>query len=564
MKKLLTILTAISLICTLPSASVYAQEDTDLREFAEAHNISGNTFRFSSETCRRVNSYAPVSEVLNFNYALAALTVLLHNGDISPDSLTTGAISVSDIELTDELDKEAYLYTRSLDDISRELAYGNYYCGHSQDELVGRLLEYGNLANESGRYFLARLRMGASRITDLVCIGLVEGDWSFEGNSYDKCIVTSDPSLKKEDAEEFPYDALGFTETCCIYINTKNNEVYIPEYSGKSKAETEVLLIADDADILSYDADLSKEGEISSKGVRRLSMQNMAQMEHTITVSGEKTVTASSDCYSLPEGLGKSVYQYGKSGDIYTSFKTYAVGDAVSFDIKAGELAKELYTPEEGWQRTVELNVDSAVSKQTVICNGEFFTELSDNKILIKKKVPDTAESGELISNKNKGFDLGLRFNDTDAKINDLSLTGISDGEVVFEIRPEGTVISCESAVDAVFTCVSGDTEKGCRFRTSEPIMFKKADASDNMSIYTDRDSDGIFEYKIEKGDADCNGIIDGRDASIILSDYAESSVGGTDTGRYLNENEDYNNDGIIDARDASAVLTYYAKQSVQ
>lgn len=66
-------------------------------------------------------------------------------------------------------------------------------------------------------------------------------------------------------------------------------------------------------------------------------------------------------------------------------------------------------------------------------------------------------------------------------------------------------------------------------------------------------------------GDVTLDGIIDGIDASSILTAYAKSSVEGGDTG--YNEVQKYaadvNSDNIIDGIDATMVLTYYAKTSV-
>ena len=65
--------------------------------------------------------------------------------------------------------------------------------------------------------------------------------------------------------------------------------------------------------------------------------------------------------------------------------------------------------------------------------------------------------------------------------------------------------------------------------------------------------------------DVDYNGIIDGRDASAVLTEYAHTSVGKsakfTDTQRFI---ADTNLDGIVDGRDATAILTTYALNSTR
>ena len=65
--------------------------------------------------------------------------------------------------------------------------------------------------------------------------------------------------------------------------------------------------------------------------------------------------------------------------------------------------------------------------------------------------------------------------------------------------------------------------------------------------------------------DVDYNGVIDGRDASAVLTEYAHTSVGKsakfTDTQRFV---ADTNLDGIVDGRDATAILTTYAYNSTR
>ncbi|HQM00297.1 MAG TPA: dockerin type I domain-containing protein [Ruminococcus flavefaciens] len=65
-------------------------------------------------------------------------------------------------------------------------------------------------------------------------------------------------------------------------------------------------------------------------------------------------------------------------------------------------------------------------------------------------------------------------------------------------------------------------------------------------------------------GDVTGDAIIDARDATDVLTEYAKTSTG--QESKYTEEQKksaDVNNDNIIDGRDATAILTYYAKTSV-
>lgn len=63
--------------------------------------------------------------------------------------------------------------------------------------------------------------------------------------------------------------------------------------------------------------------------------------------------------------------------------------------------------------------------------------------------------------------------------------------------------------------------------------------------------------------DVNFDGLVDGRDASAVLTEYARISVGNeplfTETQRYV---ADANGDGIITATDATDILTYYCSNA--
>ncbi|HOC33160.1 MAG TPA: dockerin type I domain-containing protein [Ruminococcus flavefaciens] len=66
----------------------------------------------------------------------------------------------------------------------------------------------------------------------------------------------------------------------------------------------------------------------------------------------------------------------------------------------------------------------------------------------------------------------------------------------------------------------------------------------------------------VEVGDFTGDGIIDGRDASDVLTLYAKSSAEGSDITPEQLEAYDVNKDSIVDGRDATAILSFYAKTS--
>ena len=64
-------------------------------------------------------------------------------------------------------------------------------------------------------------------------------------------------------------------------------------------------------------------------------------------------------------------------------------------------------------------------------------------------------------------------------------------------------------------------------------------------------------------GDSNGDKIVDGKDASDVLTMYSKSSVGKTTIASTLKQKCDVNCDGIIDGKDATDILSYYSFTSV-
>lgn len=81
---------------------------------------------------------------------------------------------------------------------------------------------------------------------------------------------------------------------------------------------------------------------------------------------------------------------------------------------------------------------------------------------------------------------------------------------------------------------------------------------------YIQRVPEQTAEVQINEGDVNDDHVVDGRDASAVLSDYSKISAGKTtDFSESQQKAADANKDGVLDARDATTILSFYANQSV-
>ncbi len=125
--------------------------------------------------------------------------------------------------------------------------YHEYFCSHTPQEQCRDLIKYGEKAVETGKWFF--IAFGGPTIPHaIVGIGIADGNWTYNGKNYDKCVLTLDINFQdKNDSTK----SAGFTEKACIYINTENEEFYFPAYDCDSANEdTFITLITDDTDML--------------------------------------------------------------------------------------------------------------------------------------------------------------------------------------------------------------------------------------------------------------------------------------------------------------------------
>lgn len=94
------------------------------------------------------------------------------------------------------------------------------------------------------------------------------------------------------------------------------------------------------------------------------------------------------------------------------------------------------------------------------------------------------------------------------------------------------------------------------------------SDIYENLSDKADYPKTALATYESAAGtytigDVNFDDIIDGRDATIVLTDYARRSSGKDTILKYRqNITAEATGDGIVDGRDSTLILTYYAKAS--
>ena len=128
--------------------------------------------------------------------------------------------------------------------------------------------------------------------------------------------------------------------------------------------------------------------------------------------------------------------------------------------------------------------------------------------------------------------------------------------------KPTGTAPVTTTLITTTTTNATTTTAKATTTTTNATTTTAKATTTTSESTTTTSSSPVNISYTL--GDVNGDKIIDGRDATDILTDYAKTSTG--QDSKYNEEQKtaaDVNKDNIIDGRDATAILSYYVKTSV-
>ncbi|MFR6710754.1 MAG: hypothetical protein ACLUSX_06415 [Ruminococcus sp.] len=182
-------------------------------------------------------------------FGMAAISVLVHNGELTPSDLQEGAETLYDVTLTDDVDA-LIAYYNSLQLYSEvELASIVEPAMLSKEEHTDMFLDCAARCKEKGTYFMAGISTKKGGTHAVVGMDELSGNWTFDGISYDTCIVTYDSNCVKPDTE-----TSAFKDDACIYINSETKQFCIPAYEASSENGDVLLYASDDDSLLTYKA----------------------------------------------------------------------------------------------------------------------------------------------------------------------------------------------------------------------------------------------------------------------------------------------------------------------
>lgn len=552
MKKVLSVLLAAVLSAPLPVydiSSAYAQGDA-LDAYAAQCGADTDCFSFPNfqrliPANSRNPQYAEFLKRCSFPEAsrepaelysgalatgrcmgLSILSILAHNGVITAGDIQSGAEHIADVVLNEETDAFLSHYQAVQGYNYFDLYMKWFVSRHEPQETVRILIDTAEKAAKENKYFL--VVHNSHVITHAVtAMGIIDGSWEFKDRSYDKCIPVYDTNLSDGNG-----NAIGFSPSASIYINSADLTAYIPFYEVSTDVDLS-LFVTDDMGFMNYKGlfpDPENTAASSIPDITRIELDGSGY-----TASAERSDGSEYDPLS-----GNLKFRTNRGRAAYC--------DGEKFTISCGNDCKN-----------VSFTDSSAI--YTISSDGKMTEAVKDGSSVYLNGDNTEYRLSALFSQDACSFAPHCRY----------TLSGIADGRISMQKAEDGIIFCGDNGVkgtlqtsDAVYdsdTALPKLSENQHTMKLCSSGSVRAAFSKDDqLTLYIDKYNDGSYSCPVQKGDVDCSGMIDAADATDVLASYSAVSVGGT--GFVDLSLGDMDSDGTLDAADATDILAIYADLS--
>ena len=269
MRRIISALLSVMIVSGITAPFSYAEEENpDLAQLASSLGADTDMFSFPNyyfeeginlpdEVYENFMLRSLNSELVGGNGAfvmslssghclgIALLEVLSHNGMIEPSDIQEGAETLNEITYDEGVDKYISDYHILQNHLELAICMGKIDEQYSYEEKTDLLIETAERCMANDRYFLITIKNDSFHHA-VAGIGIAEGSWEFDGEVYDKCILTIDSNARTRE------EKAAFTEKCCIYIDSVSRKLYIPAYAKYADGGAFIVTPSDDMYSLNY------------------------------------------------------------------------------------------------------------------------------------------------------------------------------------------------------------------------------------------------------------------------------------------------------------------------
>ena len=483
-------------------------------------------------------------------FGMAAISVLIHNGELTPSDLQEGAETLYDVTLTDDVDALIAYYNSLQLYTEVELAVIAAPAMLTKEEHTDMFLDCAARCKEKGTYFMAGIATKKGGTHAVVGMDELSGNWTFDGISYDTCIITYDSNCVKQGTE-----TSAFRDDACIYINSETKQFCIPAYEASTENGDVLLYASDDDSLLTYKAPI--------RGTAKTNTDVSETVKLEFYNGGKDQMQLSS---TTKDG---QTYDFWKLGKVnYGDYIFFGKGS--SFHLEKNERAPEFAfsIKGEGYRLRIEQTGyqnpnDPKLYDVGTKCKMDFsknsvaYTNTDTQKITVSYIV--VYDEGNYnfapVASSTIAVDVSPNQTVTVSK-QDTGFAITGDGEVLVQAIPTAAQKEQDAFDGSHEEYLDWFGSYFINFVRSKDVLLQFNTEKECSELVYDFDSDGVFDDVPILGDADGNGkLYEPSDIYWTARHIARMAVIGHGSRRYYqgyvpNIEADTDNNGKIDTND--------------
>jgi len=480
-------------------------------------------------------------------FGMTAISVLVHNGELTPGDLQEGAETLYDVTLTDDVDALIAYYNSLQLYTEVELAVIAAPAMLTKEEHTDMFLDCAARCKEKGTYFMAGIATKKGGTHAVVGMDELSGNWTFDGISYDTCIITYDSNCVKQGTE-----TSAFRDDACIYINSETKQFCIPAYEASTENGDVLLYASDDDSLLTYKAPIrgtTKTNTDVSETVK-LEFHNGGkdQMQLSSTTKDGQTY----DFWKLSKvNYGDYIF-FGKGSSFHLEKNERASGFAFSIKGEGYRLRIEQYGRNDQELKDVGSKCKMDFSKDSVT-----YTNTDTQKVFLSYIFTYDEGNYNFTPVASSTIDISVPPNQTvTVSKQDTGFAITGDGDVFVQAFPTAAQKEQDAFDGSYEEYLDWFGSYFINFVRAKDVLLQFNTEKECSELVYDFDGDGVFDDAPMLGDADGDGKpYEPSDIYWTVRHIAAKAVDDYSTRRYYqgyvpNIEADTDNNGKIDTND--------------
>ena len=372
----------------------------------------------------------------------------------------------------------------------------------TKDEHTDAFLNCAARCKEKGTYFMACISSAKSGTHAMVGMDEQFGNWTFNGISYDTCILTYDSNSVQKDTKESI-----FSDKTCIYINSETKQYCVPAYDLTSENGGVLLDASDDDSLLTYRAPIRGTTEVNtdvSETVKWRFFSGTTKDQIDVT-STTKDGTSYDFWKACKMNYGDTIY-FGKGSTFHLEKKERAQGFAFDVNGIGYRLRMEQYA--ESSPETPKVHDRGTKCKMDFCGDSISYTNTDTESILVSYIL--TYDQGTYNYEPVGSVHIALViYPNQTATISkqDTGLAITGDGEIFVQALPMATQ-KCIDEFDGTWEeFLNWFGSYFFNFVRSKDALLQFNTKDECSELWYDFDGDGVYDDAPILGDADGDGV---------------------------------------------------------